>query len=149
MLELLVEVISTTVNNSSKLFDMRKMKSEVMRIERVEKGNWVRKELMLRLRLESERRENLITRNKASDFRNVREVMWDIVDGSVRNSEKRKRAVEQTEIVIDHLLERTLKLWVEKLRLEEVERKRVDEEKMRKIGNSLLRKRKGGPRTQI
>ena len=96
MLELLVEVISTTVNNSSKLFDMRKMKSEVMRIERVEKGNWVRKELMLRLRLESERRENLIKRNKASDFRNVREVMWDIVDGSVRNSEKRKRAVEQT-----------------------------------------------------
>ena len=55
--DIIVIVISTTVDSSVKFFNKKQMEGEIMRIERVERGIQLWVELRNKLRLEEERRE--------------------------------------------------------------------------------------------
>ena len=131
--KIIVKVISTTIDRSVELFNMKKLEVELERIERVEKGKEMRKELLNRVKLEKERTEAREKKLQAVALRETRRVVWIVVETAIRKSEKGERMIRE-------------EIYREEMRMREKDRRN-----MREATISLVRKRKlgGKPKYKI
>ena len=88
-------IIGAEVDMSVKNFDMSKIKSEVYRIERIEKVREIKREWEVRMRLESVRKSEKERVEKVYRQRRCEQMVWECIEMSMICSERKQLRIEK------------------------------------------------------
>ena len=105
MQAILKGLISAGVDASDVNFDMRGMRKEINRVERIMRVREIKREWNVRMKLEAERKLVREKKEKAIVWRGCREIVWEIIDKSMSKSEKSERMSVRNERTV---------VWLEK-----------------------------------